>query len=105
VAFVIGDRSARTAAKLWGKIPEGYRQRQSFSDFWKSYRPVFEGDPTHEQVPKESGKLAHVERFFGTVRQRLARYVRKTLSFSKSERMHHLTAKLFIEAYNRDVVT
>jgi len=105
VAFAIGDRSARTAAKLWSKIPESYRQRQSFSDFWKSYRPVFEEDPTHEQVPKDSGALAHVERFFGTVRQRLARYVRQTLSFSKSERMHHLVTKLFIEAYNCQVVT
>ena len=105
VAFVIGDRSAQTCARLWAKIPEGYHRRQSFSDFWKSYRPVFEKDPTHEQVAKDSGELAHVERFFGTVRQRLARYVRKTLSFSKSERMHHLVTKLFIEAYNRDVIT
>jgi len=105
VAFVIGDRSAKTCARLWAKIPENYRQRRSFSDFWKSYRPVFENDPTHEQAPKDSGKLAHVERFFGTVRQCLARYVRKTLSFSKSDRMHHLVTKLFIEAYNREVIT
>ena len=42
VAFVIGDRSAKTCARLWSRIPEGYRQGRSFSDFWKSYRPVLE---------------------------------------------------------------
>jgi IS1 family transposase len=47
VAFVIGDRSAKTCARLWSRIPEEYRRGHSFSDFWKSYRPVFEEDPTH----------------------------------------------------------
>lgn len=100
VAFVIGDRSARTCARLWTKIPDSYKSCRSFSDFWKAYRPVFEGDSTHEQVAKDSGETAHVERFFGTLRQRLGRYVRKTLSFSKSERMHHLVTKWFITEYN-----
>jgi hypothetical protein len=45
-----------------------YRQAKSFSDFWKSYRPVFAGDPSHQQVGKSSGELAHVERFFGRLR-------------------------------------
>jgi hypothetical protein len=39
VAFVIGDRSAKTCARLRSKIPSGYRQCQSFSDFWKAYGP------------------------------------------------------------------
>lgn len=103
VAFVIGDRSAHTCARLWAKIPEAYRDGQSVSDFWKSYRPVFEDNASHEQVEKGSGRLAHVERFFGTVRQRLARYVRETRSASQSERMLHLTTKLFIEWYNQSV--
>jgi hypothetical protein len=33
VAFVIGDRSAQTCARLWAKIPAEYRGKQSFSDF------------------------------------------------------------------------
>ena len=103
IAFVIGDRSARTCARLWAKIPEAYRRQRSVSDFWKSYRPVFEDDASHEQVAKDSGACAHVERFFGTVRQRLARYVRETRSASQSERMLHLTTKLFIEGYNQSV--
>lgn len=103
VAFVIGDRSTRTCARLWSKIPSEYRGKQSFSDFWKSYKPLFEEDPTHEQVEKESGELAHVERFFGLIRQRLPRYVRETRSASQSERMLHLRTKLFVDAYNQTV--
>jgi len=101
VAFAIGDRSAKTCARLWAKIPEGYRACQSFSDFWKAYGQVF-SSKTHEQVEKDAGEVAHMERFYCTLRQRLARYVRKTLSFSKSERMHHLVTKWFIAAYNRE---
>ena len=83
-----------------------YREKQSFSDFWKSYEPILEEDASHEQVEKESGELAHVERFFGLIRQRLARYVRETRSASQTERMLHLRRsylKLFIDAYNRSV--
>lgn len=102
VAFVIGDRSARTCARLWSKIPDGYKRRQRFSDFWGAYGVVF-SEKYHQQVDKESGECAHVERWFCTLRQRLARFVRKTLSFSKSERMHHLVTKLFVMAYNREL--
>ena len=103
VAFVIGDRSAKTCARLWAKIPSEYREKQSFSDFWKSYKPVFDGDTTHEQVGKGSGELSHVERFFGLIRQRLPRYARETRSASQTERMLHLRTKLFVDAYNRAV--
>jgi len=103
VAFVIGDRSAKTCARLWAKIPSEYREKQSFSDFWKSYRPVFEEDSTHEQVGKGSGELSHVERFFGLIRQRLSRYARETRSASQTERMLHLRTKLFVDTYNQAV--
>jgi IS1 family transposase len=102
VAFAIGDRSADTCARLWKKIPEDYRQCRSFSDFWDAYASVFSSD-THEQVDKKSGETSHMERFYCTLRQRLARYVRKTLSFSKSERMHHLVTRWFIGLYNEAV--
>jgi IS1 family transposase len=100
VAFAIGDRSSDTCAKLWKKIPESYRECQSFSDFWDAYGEVF-AEKTHQQVDKKSGATSHMERFYCTLRQRLARYVRKTLSFSKSERMHHLVTRWFIGTYNQ----
>lgn len=102
VAFVIGDRSAKTCARLWAKIPDGYRGCQSFSDFWKAYGQVFSSQ-RHQQVGKASGEVAHMERFYCTLRQRLARYVRKTLSFSKSDRMHHVVTKWFIACYNTEL--
>ncbi|MCS4194619.1 IS1 family transposase [Salinibacter ruber] len=64
---------------------------------------MFAGDPSHRQVGKSSGKLAHVERFFGRLRQKLARYVRRTRAASESERMLHLTTKLFVEWYNEAI--
>ncbi len=59
---------------------KGYRQAESFSDSWKSYRSVFEDDSSHQQVGKSSGELAHVERFFGRLRQKLTRYAANTNS-------------------------
>jgi len=41
-----------------------------------------------------------MERWYNTLRQRLARFVRKTLSFSKSDVFHHLTTKWYIAEYN-----
>ena len=99
VAFVIGDRSEKTCRRLWNKIPETYRTCHSFSDFWDAYQKVFSTE-THQSVGKESGQTAHVERWNNTLRQRLARFVRKTLSFSKSDVYHNIVTKWFIAEYN-----
>ncbi|MCA1604090.1 MAG: IS1 family transposase, partial [Acidobacteria bacterium] len=83
VAYSIGDRSERSCRQLWERIPEPYRQGHCYTDFWEAYRNVIpEGQ--HTPCGKESGLTAHVERWNNTLRQRLARFVRKTLSFSKS---------------------
>ena len=37
-------------------------------------------------------------------RQRLGRFVRKTLSFSKCDRLHELALRLFIYQYNQQIV-
>lgn len=103
VSFVIGNRSAKTCARLWTKTPSEYRGKQSFSDFWKSYRPVFEEDPTHERVGKGSGDWSHVERFIGLIRQGLSRCARETRKASQTEWMLHLRTDLFIERYNHAV--
>ncbi|MCP4422125.1 MAG: IS1 family transposase, partial [Chloroflexi bacterium] len=54
---------------------------------------------------KESGETAHVERWNNTLRQRISRYVRKTLSFSKTDKFHHLITKWFIYEYNLSLTT
>lgn len=71
--------------------------------FWEAYRAVIP-EERHEAVGKESGELAHVQRWNNTLRQRLARFVRKTLSFSKSDEMHEVCLKLFLHPYNAEVI-
>jgi len=56
----------------------------------------------HTAVGKETGETAHVERWNNTLRQRLARFVRMTLSFSKSVFMHEACLLLFLHRYKRD---
>jgi IS1 family transposase len=101
VAYVIGDRSKTTCLKIWRKLPKSYRHCLTYSDFWEAYGRVFPKD-THRCVGKESGKTAHVERWNNTLRQRMARFVRQTLSFSKSLVAHHMFTKWFIYHYNLD---
>jgi len=99
VAFAIGDRSQDTCQRLWNQIPAAYKQCATFSDFWEAYRNVFPQE-THQSVGKETGLTAHVERWNLTLRQSLARFVRKALSFSKSDTYHEAVLSLFIHRYN-----
>ncbi len=99
VAYAIGDRSKVTCRKLWEAIPEAYRRAHCYSDFWKAYGAVIPADQ-HTAVGIRSGQTAHVERVNNTLRQRLARLVRQTLSFSKSEVMYEACLRLFLHRYN-----
>ena len=99
VAYAIGDRSQKTCRLLWEAIPQAYRAGQCFTDFWSAYQAVIP-EEQHTAVGKENGETAHVERWNNTLRQRLARFVRKTLSFSKSLMMHGVCLRLFLHRYN-----
>jgi len=101
VAYVIGDRSELTLRRLIRKIPNEYLKCQSFSDYWKSYA-ILKAKGYHQQVGKESGKTNHIERYWATLRARITRYVRKSLSFARSLRYHHLLTKMFIIDYNQN---
>ncbi len=54
---------------------------------------------------KASGQTNHMERWYCTLRRSCARFVRKTLSFSKSDAMHAIVTRLFIIRYNLSLVT
>lgn len=99
VAYVIGDRSEATCHKLWERIPEAYRRGRCYTDFWEAYALVIPATQ-HVAAGKDAGVTAHIERWNNTLRQRLARFVRKTLSFSKSELMHEICLRLFLHRYN-----
>jgi IS1 family transposase len=100
VAYYIGDRSEAGCQKLWERIPVTYRHGHCYSDFWKAYQLVIPSEQ-HTAAGKETGSTAHVERWNNTLRQRLGRFVRKSLSFSKSETMHEICLRLFLYDYNR----
>ena len=104
VVFVIGDRSEKTCRKLWRQIPVPYQNCHSFSDFWDAYQKVFP-EETHHSVGKDGGETNHMERWYNRLRQSNARFVRRTLSFSKSDTMHEIVTKLFIVQYNLSLVT
>lgn len=101
VAYAVGDRSKKTCQRLWEAIPEGYCQGHCFTDFWAAYAAVIPKE-LHTAVGKETGKTAHVERWNNTLRQRLARFVRMTLSFPKSVLMHETCLLLFLHRYNTE---
>jgi insertion element IS1 protein InsB len=99
VAYVFGDRSEASCRKLWNRIPEAYRRSLCYTDFWQAYQKVIP-EEQHRAVGKESGETNHVERWNLTLRQRLGRFVRKSLSFSKCDRMHEACLRLFLHRYN-----
>jgi IS1 family transposase len=101
IASAVGARSKRTCQRLWEAIPQGYRHRHCFTDFWAVYTAVIP-EEQHTAVGKETGETAHVERWNNTLRQRLARFVRMTLSFSRSVIMHEACLLLFLHRYNRE---
>ena len=101
VAHYIGDRSEKSCRKLWEQIPDEYKLCCSYSDFWQTYQKVFPSQ-SHQSVGKDSGETNHVERWNNTLRQRLARFVRKTLAFSKSEVYHEAALKLYLHYYNTE---
>ena len=100
VAFAVGDRGAETGKRLWRRVPPSYRCLLCFTDFWDAYTKVIP-ETQHEATDKGDGQTCHVERWNNTLRQRLARFVRRTLSFSKSDRMHRVCLLLFVHDYNR----
>ena len=95
----IGNRSSKDAAKLLESIPEVYKKNSVFiADKLDAYAAVF---PGILQVDKGSGLTNHIERFNCTMRQRISRLVRKTLSFSKKFNNHVGAIWNFIHYYNK----
>ena len=104
VAFFLGDRGEDSCRKLYERIPKSYRQCQSFSDFWAASQTVFP-DETHQPTEKGSGQTSRLERWNLHIRQRLARFGRKQLAFSKSDAYHRWVTKWFIHEYSQSVST
>jgi insertion element IS1 protein InsB len=100
VGVFVGSRSRQGARELWQTLPAAYRQcAVCYTDFWEAYEQVLPSQ-RHRAVGKETGKTSYVERFNHTLRQRVGRLVRKTLSFSKKLDNHIGAIWSFVHYYN-----
>lgn len=100
VGVYVGDRSRQSAKELWQSLPPVYRQCAiCYTDFWEAYEQVLPSK-RHRAVGKETGKTNYIERFNNTLRQRVGRLVRKTLSFSKKLSNHIGAIWYFVHHYN-----
>jgi insertion element IS1 protein InsB len=100
IAFHVGDRSRESAKALWGEIPEVYQEHATFhTDQYDVYTGIIPAE-RHKAITKKVRETNHIERFNNTLRQRLSRLVRATLSFSKKVENHIGTIKFFICHYS-----
>jgi len=100
VGLAFGDRSEATCRALWRSLPADYRTRAvCATDDWDSDSAVLPRQ-RHRVCAQSSGETAHVERFNNTLRQRCANLVRKTLFFSRDDRLHQTRIRLFIDHDN-----
>ena len=102
VSFTIGDRSLAAGQQLWFNTPEDYRHSYTYSDYWQPYLGFLDLD-CHYQCGKEEGQTNHIERFWATLRNRLGRLTRKTLSFSKALEPLKDILTVFVYNYNHNI--
>lgn len=102
VAFALGARDDATCEVLRSRIPAAYRHATFHTDPLESYYHVLPSRQ-HQAHAKGGGQTNHIERFNHTLRQRLARLMRKSLSFSKCARMLAFTIEVFLHRYNTEI--
>ena len=104
VGHFTGKRDCTGASELWRSLPPVYRQcAVCYTDAWRPYQSILPSK-RHRVVAKNTGKTNHIERFNNTLRQRLARLGRKTLSFSKKLDNHIGAIWFFISFYNQSLL-
>jgi IS1 family transposase len=100
----IGDRSLKSAQALWDSL-----QAVSIANVPRFIPTIgkpmlrFYARKRHKSVGKESGLTSYIERLNNTLRQRVSRLVRKTLSFSKKLENHKSAIWNFIHDYNHQI--
>ena len=96
IAQHIGGRGKRAAMKFWNKIPKQLRSCNFETDDWKAYRKII--PPSQHKVGKDL--TFYIEGFNATIRARVSRLVRKSLSFSKLDKWHNLAIAWFFWQFN-----
>jgi IS1 family transposase len=91
-----------TGQQLWFNTPEDCQHSFTYSGYWQPY-PGFLDLDCHEQCARQEGRTNHIERFRATLRNRLGRLTRKTLSFSKALDPLRDLLTVFICHYNVEI--
>lgn len=96
IAHHIGGRGKPSAKRLWKKIPPCLRACTFETDGLEAYKTVI---PAKQHQVGE--QFTHfIEGFNATIRARVSRLVRKTLSFSKKDIWHNLAIAWFLSQLN-----
>jgi insertion element IS1 protein InsB len=94
LAYVFGRRKDEVFLKLKALL-EPFGVTHYYTDSWGAYERHLE--PNQHTVGKENTQK--IESKHINLRTRIKRLVRRTICFSKSERMHDLVIGLFINRY------
>lgn len=94
VAYTFGKRKDNVFLKLQ-KLLEPFQIQMFYSDNWISYKKYI-GKEKHKIGKKNTQKI---ERKHLTLRTRIKRLARKTICYSKTERMHDIIIGLFINTF------
>jgi IS1 family transposase len=102
IATHIGKRDEAGFLGLWQQLPEAWREHCDFeTDHWsifKSYIPPARHYPT-------KALTFWIESFFGRVRARVSRLVRKNRAFSKTWENHRLAIRYFFWQSNLEMAS
>jgi insertion element IS1 protein InsB len=94
LAYVFGRRKDDVFLKLQ-ELLAPFGITRFYTDGWGAYERHL--DPEQHQVGKEHTQ--QIERKHSNLRTRIKRLMRRTICFSKTERMHDLMIELFINRY------
>ena len=83
MAYAVGDRSPQDVPAVVGGDSAGVSPGPLLHRLFERLCFCHPMPEQHTTVGKETGETAHVERWNTTLCQRLARFVRMTLSFSR----------------------
>ena len=98
VAHFIGNRSNAAAKEFYKRIPEQLSHCTFETDDWDAYKNIF--NPHQHRIGKEYTYF--IEGFNATVRARVSRLVRKSLSFSKKDEWHKAAIAWFFWQFNME---
>ena len=94
LAYVFGERKDIVFREL-KKLLEPFGIQHFYTDDWGSYERNI--SPEQHTISKRNTQL--IERKHLTLRTRIKRLARKTICFSKLEKMHDIVIGLFINRY------